>query len=76
MNLNSEIFRQIRLQEWRYKTINHKWPTAIIIHPDVCFGEAIVIGSNGSTLLRMEIHLSVNIEPNEFIIGEKFKVEE
>jgi len=77
MNLNSEMFREIELQRWTYEHHNHRKPTAIVIHPDFYFGVAMQIGPNGKVeLYGMEITLSKDIVPNEFIIGEKFKVED
>jgi len=68
--------REIEIQRWNYRQDNLNNPAIIVIHPSFyhdIISEIMYAGK--STLMGMEINLSASIEPNEFIIGEKFKVE-
>jgi len=72
-----KILKEIRIQQWNFEGSRHREPTAIVIHPDFYFGVTIQIRPNDKArLFGMEINLSTSIKPNEFIIGERFEVEE
>ena len=72
-----KILREIKIQQRNYETRGYRKVTDIVIHPDLYFGVTIQIRPNDKPkLFGMEINLSTSIKPNEFIIGERFEVEE
>lgn len=78
MNLNSEMFREIERQRWIYD--NNKRGAlrklSVVIHPEFFYGVTMqIIPGLKPELFGMEITLSKDVKPNEFIIGEKFSVE-
>lgn len=77
MASTTEMFREIELQRWTYEYHNHRKPTAVVIHPEFYFNVTMQIFPNSKPeLYGMEVTVSKDINSNEFIIGEKFSVEE
>ena len=79
MNLISEMFREIEIQRWNYDRNKRGslGKLAVVIHPDFYYGVTMQIRAGEKPeLFGMELSLSKDIKPNEFIIGEKFSVEE